>query len=69
MEKIPAVTKEPTFEELSYPDQAKSLATQIKGLEKSITIHLRRSNTEGKDMYEAREKLIVQLERIIKGIG
>jgi hypothetical protein len=58
-----------SYEELSYTDQAKSLNTQILAVEKAINTHLRRASSEGKDMYETREKYISQLERIIKGIG
>jgi hypothetical protein len=69
MEKEIQNTKQTSFEELSLVDQAKSLNAQITGVEKAINAHLKKAKAEGKDMYDIREKYIVQMEKIITAIG
>lgn len=57
------------FEGLSFFDQGKSLNTQILSLEKALAIHIKLAKTEGKSLYDLKEKYIVLLERVLKTLS
>jgi hypothetical protein len=65
MEKGTHGKDENSFENLSFSDQAKSLSGQIRTIEKAIRAHLRKANSESKNIIKTRSVCIGQLERLI----
>ena len=59
---------EETFEELSYANQASSLNAQILIIEKAINAHVRKAISESRDFNDVKDRYILQLERLIKGL-
>ncbi len=57
------------FDEMSFVDQAKSLSTQILIVEKALASHIKLAKAESKNIYDLKEKYILQLERLIKGLS
>tara|TARA_R110000868_G_scaffold340670_1_gene601342 strand:+ start:540 stop:749 length:210 start_codon:yes stop_codon:yes gene_type:complete len=59
---------EQKFSELSYAGQAKSINSQILSVERALNAHFERGEKEGKDINDTKEKYMLQLKRLIKGI-
>ncbi|MFK5879124.1 MAG: hypothetical protein QM478_06460 [Flavobacteriaceae bacterium] len=56
------------FSELDYVGQARSLNAQILGLERALNAHFTRGEKESKNIIEAKEKYMLQLQRLLKGL-
>jgi hypothetical protein len=57
------------FESLSFFDQGKTLNTQILSIEKALALHIKLAKSEGKSLYDLKEKYIVLLERVLKTLS
>jgi len=56
------------FSELDYVGQARSINAQILSLERALNAHIVRGMEESKSINKTKEKYMLQLERLIKGL-
>ncbi len=58
-----------TFDELTFAEQAKSINAQIVELQRSIGAHLRRAESEGRDVGRVHDKCLSQLGRLLDRVS
>jgi len=56
------------FEELTYDEQAKSINAQMANLGKAINAHLRKAESEGREVEDVRKKCIGQANNLVQRI-
>lgn len=58
-----------TFTELTFGEQARSINAHIVVLQCSIVAHLKRAESEGRDVGRVHEKCIGQLRRLLDRVS
>jgi hypothetical protein len=57
------------FNELNFGEQARSINAHIVVLQRSIVAHLKRAESEGRDMGRVRDKCANQLRRLLDRVS
>ena len=57
------------FNELNFGEQARSINAHIVVLQRSIVAHLKRAESEGRDVVRVRDKCANQLRRLLARVS
>jgi phage host-nuclease inhibitor protein Gam len=68
MEKGTHGNDEKTFEELDYAGQTRTLNAQIQVLQKGLKAHIRKGETENRDLTEMKYNYKEQLLKLVKNL-